>query len=306
MRRKVDITMKNSASTSKYFVTESLKSIKRNKTLSLASIATVMATLFIFGVFLVAVLSIDNIVEQMGSNLQASIYLNDDIAANQITDIQNALQSIDGVKNIEFQDKAKAFQNAKDSFGEEGEELVKGLEESNPFSMAFVVTVNNPEHLSKIVNKVNSMPGIKKIKDVREIADKIERWTQAIKVVGISMFIVLMIVSIFLIGNTIKIAVFSRRREIGIMKYVGATDWFIRWPFILEGMFIGFIGSILSIIILYYGYRYLVFNRFVGNLFIQLISPTYILVSLAWKFILSGAAIGAAGSILSIRKHLKV
>lgn len=298
--------MKNSASTSKYFVTESLKSIKRNKTLSLASIATVMATLFIFGVFLVAVLSIDNIVEQMGSNLQASIYLNDDIAANQITDIQNALQSIDGVKNIEFQDKAKAFQNAKDSFGEEGEELVKGLEESNPFSMAFVVTVNNPEHLSKVVNKVNSMPGIKKIKDVREIADKIERWTQAIKVVGISMFIVLMIVSIFLIGNTIKIAVFSRRREIGIMKYVGATDWFIRWPFILEGMFIGFIGSILSIIILYYGYRYLVFNRFVGNLFIQLISPTYILVSLAWKFILAGAAIGAAGSILSIRKHLKV
>lgn len=298
--------MKNSASTSKYFVTESLKSIKRNKTLSLASIATVMATLFIFGVFLVAVLSIDNIVEQMGSNLQASIYLNDDIQANQITDIQNALQSIDGVKNIEFQDKAKALQNAKDSFGEEGEELVKGLEESNPFSMAFVVTVNNPEHLSKVVNKVNSMPGIKKIKDVREIADKIERWTQAIKVVGISMFIVLMIVSIFLIGNTIKIAVFSRRREIGIMKYVGATDWFIRWPFILEGMFIGFIGSIMSIIILYYGYRYLVFNRFVGNLFIQLISPTYILVSLAWKFILAGAAIGAAGSILSIRKHLKV
>lgn len=298
--------MKNSTGISKYFVTESLKSIKRNKTLSLASIATVMATLFTFGVFLVAVLSIDNIVEQMGSNLQASIYLNDDIAANQITDIQNALQSIDGVKAIEFQDKAKAFQNAKDSFGEEGEELVKGLEESNPFSMAFVVTVNKSEYLSTVVNKVNNMPGIKKVKDVREIANKIDRWTQAIKVVGVSMFAVLMVVSIFLIGNTIKIAVFSRRREIGIMKYVGATDWFIRWPFILEGMFIGFIGSIFSIIILYYGYRYLVFNRFVGNLFIQLISPTYILVSLAWKFILAGAAIGALGSILSIRKHLKV
>ncbi|MDQ0480731.1 permease-like cell division protein FtsX [Hathewaya limosa] len=304
MKRKVDITMRTS--TIKYFVAESLKSLKRNRTLSIASIATVMATLFIFGVFLLSAISVDTLVDQLGSNLQADIYLKDEITQPQLEAIKVKLSSVQGIKNIEFEDKAAALENAKKRFGGEGEEMVRGLEESNPFPMAFVVTVDKPEYITQVVDKVKGMEGIQEIRDVRDIASKIQRYTDALRLVGMVMFIILVIVSIFLIGNTIKLAVFSRRREIGIMKFVGATDWFIRWPFILEGMFIGFIGSVFASGILYYVYKIFVYSRLMNNMFVKLISPTYVLVGMTWKFIIAGAIIGAIGSIISVRKYLKV
>lgn len=306
MKRKVDITMKNSVGTTKYFITESLKSIKRNKTLSIASIATVMATLFIFGVFLMSIVTIDNIVDQIGSDLQAAIYLNDDIDQVQMDRIHKAIKSVPGVKSIGFRDKAAAFKDAQKMFGDNGEELVKGLEDSNPFPMAFVVNVDKPEYIEMVVEKVKNMKGIKNITEVTKAVQVIEKITKTIKVTGISLSIILLVVSIFLIGNTIKLAVFSRKREIGIMKYVGATDWFIRWPFIIEGMFIGFIGSIISIIVLFVTYKNFVFVKFTNSALFTLVDPRYILVSLAWKFIIGGVVIGALGSMLAIRKHLKV
>ena len=306
MKRKVDMTMKNSVGTTKYFITESLKSLKRNKTLSIASIATVMAALFIFGVFVMSIVTIDNIVTQIGSDLQAAVYLNDDINQQDMDKIHSTIKTIPGVRNIKFRDKEAAFKDAQDMFGDDGEELVKGLKDSNPFPMAFVVTVEKPEYIEMVVQKVKGMKGIKGITEVTKAVKFIEKITKTIKVGGISLSIVLLIVSVFLIANTIKLAVFSRKREIGIMKYVGATDWFIRWPFIIEGMFIGFIGSIISISLLFTIYKHFVFTKFTTNALFSLVDPRYILVSLAWKFIIGGVIIGALGSVMSIRKHLKV
>lgn len=290
----------------KYFVIESIKSLRRNRTLSFASIATVMATLFIFGVFMMSMVTINGVVEQIGSNLQADIYLEDGITKDQLKAVKDKIQDTEGVTNIEFEDKKQALENAKKRFGEEGEELVKGLEEKNPFPMAYIVTVAKPQQISKVVQSVTGLPGVQRIRDVRAVADKIDRISQTLKLLGGGMFVILMFVSMFLIGNTIKLAVFSRRREIGIMKFVGATDWFIRWPFIIEGILIGFIGSLLSTGLLYYIYKIFVYGKLMNNLFVQLVNPSYILVIMSWKFLIAGAIIGAFGSILSIRKYLKV
>ncbi|WP_072903389.1 permease-like cell division protein FtsX [Hathewaya proteolytica] len=298
--------MKTNIGTIKYFVTESLKSLKRNKTLSIASIATVMATLFIFGVFLLSLVTIDNVVKQVGSDLQAAVYLKDDITKEQMDAIYAKISATAGVKHVNFRDKQAAFKDAQEMFGKNGEELVKGLEERNPFPMAFVITVEKPEFIQPVIDGVKDMAGIKNITEVTKAVAFIEKITKTVKIAGVALSSVLLVVSVFLIGNTIKLAVFSRKREIGIMKYVGATDWFIRWPFIIEGMLIGFIGSILSITVLFFVYKYLVFNTFITSAFFTLINPLYVLVSMAWKFIFGGVIIGALGSMFSIRKHLRV
>jgi cell division transport system permease protein len=150
------------------------------------------------------------------------------------------------------------------------------------------------------------MPGIETIKDAKEVVDKIIAITNAIRWVGIVIFAILIGVSLFLIGNTIKLTVYARRREIGIMKYIGATDWFIRWPFVLEGMFIGILGALFATLILYYGYRYIFVKMSSQIVMMQLINPAYVYNVIFGEFILGGIFIGVLGSIMAIRKFLSV
>jgi cell division transport system permease protein len=307
MSREEDTVMK--ISTIKYFIVDALKSLKRNKTVSIASVATVAATLFILGVFLLIVFNVNAGVKELGSKLEVKIYLKDDYTISDKIAIEKALNSVVGVSNIAFEDKSDALVKVKKQFGEDSKALVQGFEKDNPFPNAFLVRVEKPEVVSSVVKAAEGLSGIEKIKDVREIVDKIIKITNTLKVIGLILFAILISVSLFLIGNTIKLTVYSRRKEIGIMKYVGATDWFIRWPFIIEGMLLGVAGAIISTVILYYSYN-VVFGKFVdvslGFLGFTLISPYFILGTVLWQFILGGLFIGAVGSIISIRKFLAV
>ncbi|MCB2353287.1 permease-like cell division protein FtsX [Clostridium estertheticum] len=291
-------------STIKYFIMDALKSLKRNKTVSIASVATVAATLFILGVFLLIVFNVNAGVKELGSKLQATVYLKDNITIADKSSIERTLNGVTGVSSITFQDKNDALDNAKKQFGKENESLTKGLEKI--FPTAYVVKVEKPEMVSSVVKAVTGLKGIEKINDGRETVDKIIKITNTLKIVGIVLFAILVSVSLFLIGNTIKITVYSRKKEIGIMKFVGATDWFIRWPFIIEGMLLGISGAIISTGVLYYAYK-LVFEKVTsGVLGITLISPYIILSTTLWQFMLGGLIIGALGSSISIRKFLIV
>ena len=293
-------------STIKHFTTDAAKSLKRNSTLSIASMATVAATLFIFGVFMLIILNVNKGAEQLGSKLEVKIYLNDEITDVQRSKIEDSIKNTQGISNIEYEDKAKALENVKEQLGKDSEDLVAGFEENNPFPNAYIVTVKEAEDVTNVVQSVEGLQGIEKVKDARDIVDKIIKITKTIKWSGIIIFMILFAVSLFLIGNTIKLTVFSRKREISIMKYVGATDWFIRWPFVIEGIMIGFIGSMISSTILYYAYKAVFAKTAQAMLMLQLISPDYVLGNLLWKFVLSGIIIGAFGSIMAIRKFLKV
>jgi Cell division protein len=150
------------------------------------------------------------------------------------------------------------------------------------------------------------MPGIESISNDQEFTNKIISISKNVKWIGIALFILMASVSIFLISNTIKLTIYSRRKEIGIMKFVGATDWFIRWPLIIEGAVIGLIGAISSNILVYYIYK-IVFMKMNENLLlINLLSPSYITQTLLWQFILIGILIGGLGSSWSLIKFLKV
>jgi cell division transport system permease protein len=293
-------------STIEFFLTDSLKSLKRNATVSIASAATVAATLFILGIFLLTILNVNQGILGVESKVEVKVFLRDDITMTQQTDLENKIKSTNGVVDVSFESKAQAMDNFKKQLGAQNQSLVAGLEKDNPMPNSYIVKVQQPEVISQVVSNIKDMKGIDSIKDGRDVVDKLMAITRTIKWVGSVIFVVLVGVSLFLIGNTIKITVYSRRREIGIMKYIGATDWFIRWPFIIEGMIIGILGAVVADLTLYYAYRLAYVKVSSGLLAMQLILPQYVLSNILSVFILAGIVIGSVGSILSIRKFLAV
>ncbi|WP_416175590.1 permease-like cell division protein FtsX [Clostridium sp.] len=293
-------------STIKFFIQESFRNLKRNKTMSIAAITTVAATLFILGISLLTLTTIRQGILQVESKVEVKVYLKDDITSKQKDAIKNKIESIDGIVNLDYETKQEAVDKFKTQLGEQNESLVEGLKKDNPLPNSYIVKVKTPEIVSQVVNSIKGMDGIDTIQDARGVVDKIIKITNAIKWIGTIVLIILIGVSLFLIGNTIKITVYSRRKEIGIMKYIGATDWFIRWPFIIEGIVIGIIGAIVSDIVLYYMYKIVYVKASYAPLLMCFVNPQYVYTHILGIFILSGSIIGAVGSILSIRKFLAV
>lgn len=304
MNREVHTDMK--INTLKYFAIDSLKSLKRNRTISFASAATVAATLFILGVFLLTALDVQQVIKDVESRVEIKVFLNKDITIGQEKELETKIKGMSEVVDVKYETKAEAMKNFKEQIGKNNEALLEGLEKDNPLPDAYIVKVKDPEMVSKVVESVKDMKGIYEIQEGKKIVDRIIAITKTIKWIGMGLFAILIGVSLFLIGNTIKITVYSRRREIGIMKYIGATDWFIRWPFIIEGMIIGIAGAIVGCILLYYGYS-IVYTKVSTTMFlIKLVEPKYVLSTISWQFGLLGILIGSIGSILSIRKFLAV
>ncbi|MBV1818351.1 permease-like cell division protein FtsX [Clostridium cochlearium] len=290
----------------KYFISDSLKSIRRNKTISLASAATVAATLFILGVFMLSALNVKQVIKNVESKVEITVFLRDDITIGQQKELETKINAIDKIVDVRYESKEEAVKKFEEQLGEENKDLVKGLEKENPLPSSFILKVKDPEMVTDVVDEIKDLKGIEKIREGKKTVEKIVSVTKTIKWVGMILFIILIGVSLFLIGNTIKITVYSRRREIGIMKYIGATDWFIRWPFVIEGGLIGITGAIIGFLVLYYLYNAIYPKMAKALYLVDFINPSYILTSISWQFILAGILIGTVGSILSIRKFLAV
>jgi cell division transport system permease protein len=292
--------------TFKHFLGDASKSLKRNRTMSGASIATVAATLFILGLFMLTIFNVQQLMKEVESKVEVKVVLNDDIKVDEQKNIEQAIKNTAGVVDVVFESKNDALNNMKAWFGDDYASLLDGLDKENPMPTSYVIKVEKPEIVSTVVQNIKGMSGIYAIKDAREFVDRIMAITSVVKWIGIVIFAILIGVSLFLIGNTIKLTVYARRREIGIMKYIGATDWFIRWPFIIEGVFIGVFGAAIANILLYFGYKF-VFDKMGSQIVImQLVNPSYVISTIVGQFLLGGIAIGVLGSILAIRKFLSV
>lgn len=304
MNREEDTVMK--ISTLKYFSIDAFKSLKRNRTLSVASIITVSLTLFMFGIFLIAMLNANKLVKNVESKLEVQVFLKEKISESDKNNIEKTVKNINGVVQVSYETKEQALEKYKEQLGEKNEGLLKGFDKENPLPESYIVKVKSPELVEVVVSNIEKKSGVEEVVANRELVDRIAAFTKGIKWVGAAALIILIPISLLLIGNTIKLAVYSRRREIGIMKFVGATDGFIRWPFIIEGIVIGLIGSLISGLLLHYSYNLIYHKLSVSVPMLNLVSSTYILGNVLWIFILSGIIIGSVGSIMSIRKFLQV
>lgn len=289
-----------------YFIVDALKSIKRNRTISFAAMLTVLITFFIFGTFTLLALNFNKSIEDIASQVEIRVYLNDDIKMVDQREIEVKLNEQSGVKAVTYESKDEAFLNLQDSLAE-NKGILEGYDlTNNPLPSSFVVTLDDPSFADVVSKAVEKMSGVESIRNQKEQIEKISSFVNVVQIVGIGLFIIFIGVSVFLIMNTIKLTVYSRRREVGIMKLVGATDWFIRWPFVIEGIIIGSIGAGLSSVLLYFAYNG-VFKWIVSSMFlINLVTPAFVLTTMLGGFIIGGVIVGAIGSIAALRKFLIV
>ncbi|OPJ55233.1 permease-like cell division protein FtsX [Alkalithermobacter paradoxus] len=290
-----------------YNIKEGVRGILKNGTMSIASIGSVAASLFILGIVLSIVLNINNIMllaQQQFDKVQ--VFLHEDINEKDILAMRESIKDIDGVSKVEFESKDDALKKLKERWGEDAY-LLEGID--NPLQNSFIISIESLEDADYVVSSLRNYTEIEDIKYYKDIIDKLINISNTIRTVGLILITLLSMLSLFIISNTVKLALHARKKEINIMKYIGATDWFIRWPFIIEGIVLGGLGSALAFGIIYFSY---------DGIYEKLGDPTYsafaeyvlpisqISSTLATIFVVMGISIGVLGSIFSLRKYLRV
>ena len=291
--------------TIEYYIREVFISLRRNNWMSVASIGTVAVSLFIFGMFLMMVMNMNKLAENMESQVQINVYLLDKVDREQARDIEKNLKEIEGVESVGFVTKDEAMERFKDRLGDQ-KTLLDALDETNPLPDSFEVTVTNPDLVKTAAEKMEKLDGVECAKYGQDVMEHLFEITRLLRIFGFTLMLVLAFATLFIISNTIRLTVFARRKEIAIMKYVGATDWFIRWPFVMEGMVLGLFGSIIAAMVLRTAYTAMAEKVYDTLAFFPLIPEQPFLTYITIIVVISGMVVGAIGSAVSIKKFLKV
>lgn len=289
-----------------YFIVDAFKSLKRNRTISIASIITVLITFLVLGIFSLVAENANLAIRGVESKVELRVYLDKDISLVDKRELEVKLRDIDGVKDVDYESQEDAYKNFEESMAD-SEGILQGYTLSNnPFPESYIIKMKDASYAEDITEEVKDMSGVESIGNQQELINTVQSVIKGVRWVGLGLFVILVGVSVFLIMNTTKLTVYARRREIGIMKFVGATDWFIRWPFIIEGMVIALIGALFSVITIFVLYK-LTFSWITARmLMVSLVPTSYVFTSLLWKFALGSIAVGGVASYASLRKFLIV
>ena len=314
--------MAMSFSTKEYFVKETYKSIRRNGFMSFASISTVAVSLLVLGMFLLIFLNTNNLAQYLESQVQVSVYMQDSATPEDLQNVEAKLKKMPGVVKVTPINKAQAWARFEERLGDQ-KQLLDSLGKENPFPNSFdvqvdapegsrllvvhfVVQVDAPERIKTITPSIDQLPKVETAKFGQEVVEHLFSLTKILRVGGIILVIFLAMATLFIISNTIRLTVFARRKEVVIMKYVGATDWFIRWPFLLEGMTLGFFGAVIASLCLNSIYAGILERIHATLAFLPLLPTSPLLVYVTLFLLAAGTGIGALGSYISLRKFLRV
>jgi cell division transport system permease protein len=296
-------------------VREGCKNVVRNGWMSFASISSISISLFILGVFLLLTLNVNYLAEQVEKQVEIRVYLEVNTTKEQIESLQKEIAAIPRVNKVTFVSKEEGLNFLREKLGDGGKALLEGFEgENNPLNDSFTVEVSEPREVADVAQKINSLNNGKTPKPIYKVSygqgtvETMFKITRIVRNIGLVLVAGLALTAMFLIANTIKLTIINRRREISIMKLVGATNQFIRWPFFIEGALLGIIGSVIPVGVLLYGYWQL-YNSTqleLSLLLIKLKPFQEISYTLSALLLCIGIMIGIWGSVLSVRKFLKV
>ncbi len=282
---------------------EAFRSFWRNGWMTFASISTVAISLAILGVFLLLNLNLENWTKGMESQVEIRAFLLMDTSDSEITRLENRIKKLPEVSEVIFIPREEGLKQLQSGFGDQGY-LLEGLEEENPLPHAFLIKTKDPQETPKAAQIIEQYDAVEKVRYGSGVVERLFSITNAIRNIGLILIVGLAFTAMFLIANTIKLTILSRRSEIEVMKLVGATNSFIRWPFFIEGSLLGLIGAVIPLALLLFGYNYLVTNIEIA--FITLIPLEPIWPKLTYLLLGIGIFIGVWGSITSVRKFLRV
>ena len=294
-----------------YTLKQGVKNIKRNWMFSLASIITMAACIFLVGVFYSLVTNVDNIAHKVEQEVPVTVFFDEGTTDEQMQEVGNLIQARPEVERVEFESGDQAWQNFKDKYFQ-GSDAADGFKDDNPLvnSSNYQVYLNQIEKQTELVNYIQGLDHVREVNQSEQAANTLGSFNKLVSYASIIIIAILLLISVFLISNTVSVGISVRKEEIGIMKYIGATDAFVRAPFVLEGMVLGVIGAAIPLAALYFLYNTAVefiltkFNVLTGVVdFIPVWQIYQVLLPIG---LLLGIGIGFIGSIWTTRKHLRV
>jgi len=291
-----------------YLIGEGLSNVFKNKKSTVASIVIMCATMIIFGLFLIIGENVNHFVDNLKLQQGFQVFMKEDATQEEMDKVKEDIRALDGISTIEFVSKEQGLNTMKEKLKDE-----KGVLDGfnvQKIKASYIVKVTDLERSKTIQSEVEKINNVVKITNSNETAMKLISIAKVIRIATGIILLLLIIISTFIISNTIKLTVHSRRKEISIMKYVGATNSFIRWPFIVEGIVIGIISSIISIILVGGAYSLITTKMASSDLVkvmgMNLVGLNEMLTSIIIVYLILGIGIGTIGSVVSMRKYLKV
>ena len=292
-----------------YLIGEGFSNVFKNKKRAMTSLGMMCVTMLIFGIFFVIGQNLNHFVTEIEADQGMQVFLQKTSTDEQIQEMKIKLQNINGVNTIEYVSKEDALQQMKNKFKDKSS-ILNGYEKDNPFPPSYIITLTDLNLAKQVKQEITAMPEVTEITSSDETIITLVKLAKGIKIGTYVILAFLIVFSIFIIANTIKLTVHARRREISIMKYVGATNSFIRWPFAVEGIIIGLMSGAISIGILS-GIYYLVvqndtFISMTTKIGLTLLQFGDMLNTIIIIYLALGIGIGVLGSTISMRKYLKV
>ncbi len=292
-----------SLSGASYLTREGLKNVWNNRMMSIASIGVLISCLILTGTAALLSLNVKEAVESIGDSNVTNVYLEEDVNEVEATYVGKQIENVANVTKVEFYSKEEAIKEFESTLGEEVFENMQG--ENNPLPDTYKITMEDMSLYDETVAKITLIDGVESVSSRSDVANKLTRLDRLISYLGAGIVIALGIISLFIISNAIRMSMYSRRFEISIMKSVGATDAFVRIPFIIEGMAIGLISAIISFGLLYFLYD--IMMNAITNIVASVVPIpfTSVLLPVVLSFVAAGLIIGAASGFISVRKYLK-
>ena len=285
-------------STVGYTMKQGVKNIGRNKLFSLASVATMAACIFLFGLFFYVILNFNYIVKKAEEGVAITVFFEENLEDSKVEAIGDALRDRDDVLKVTYVSADEAWDTFKDEYFGESKDLAEGFKDDNPLAGSdnYEVYMKDVESQKEVVKFAEGLDGVRKVNKSDVVAKTLSSVNKLILYVSAAIILILLIVTVFLISNTVTIGITVRKEEIAIMKYIGAKDYFVRGPFIVEGILIGLVGAAIPLAGLYVVYDKAIDYMIVLDVY-KILLPTGLLL---------GVGIGFIGSFFTIRKHLKV
>ncbi len=289
-------------------IRDAFKSVWRNLSLSLASISCIMITLLIVGVSLIASYNVDNFTAVTQENVSIVVFLERQVTEEEINTVQDTLEKMDNVDEVTFKSKDVAKNEMMEMDEVFREVMSDWTDEDTPLKDGFEVKLKDLTKISTTIEEIKNIEKVSVVRDQQDMVKQLMGTFNIVEKVAYGMVLALVIVTVFLIINTIKLTIFSRKREISIMRLVGASNFSIKVPFVIEGMILGLIGCVIPVGVLIYGY-YFMYDHFGGQLFtpiFRLLNPNPFIFYVAGAILALGIVVGMLGSYQAVRKYLKI
>ncbi len=293
-----------------YLLSEGFHNVMKNKKSTGASLMIMCATMLIFGLFFLIGENVNHMMKELEENQGMQVFMTKKVSDEQIQELEEKIKDLPDVAKVEFISKEQGMNTFKERYGENARILDAYTGDDNPITDSFVVTLTKLEKSEEVKAQIEGFENVKNIELRDKTIEALIKVTNGVRIVSAVILVLLIVISVFIIANTIKLTVHARRKEISIMKYVGATNGFIRWPFIVEGIIIGVVAALISVLLLGIAYNSLMgqitSSDVFSNMGLSLLTFSEIFGLIITVYLILGTGIGALGSIISMRKYLEV